>query len=194
MFASDFYLACKFFIKMVLLLIAFIKSKRIKCIHVAPISGWFSGITRRKNSRVFSFIARASWPPKTRRQYFKPASNNTTASACRPCSDNIAANLPFHSIASLSSPAAALAAVCPRSRSSIHPSITPNTMRLSFANPTLRRMPSWMLDGRHRPQTRARIVGPFGHRDATAAVSPERCAAPREQTEEIDGTHRTCRS
>jgi tetratricopeptide (TPR) repeat protein len=48
-------------------------------------------------------------------------------------------------IGDLANEAAALAAACPRSRSSIHPSITPNTMRLSFANPTLRRMPSWML-------------------------------------------------
>ncbi len=36
-------------------------SKSNNRIRTAPICGWLSGSTRRKNSRVFSFIARASW-------------------------------------------------------------------------------------------------------------------------------------
>ena len=52
---------------------------------------------------------------------------------------------PLHRISPSSSPSHCLTATSVRSSSTIHSSITPNTMRPGAANPTLCRMPAWML-------------------------------------------------
>ena len=64
-----------------------------------------------------------------------------------PCTVNLIPWNPVEEIAKtgLRRPAAASAATCACSSPTIHSSITPNTMRPSAPNPTLSRMPAWML-------------------------------------------------